>query len=233
MGQLKKHGNYRKYINEIARGTPIAQKQRLRSVMNLRERQGNHRTRRNIAVGGIQGLTQHRLESLSVEEAGLQRNNYVSSHSASKFASDRQMPGDLRPSSSQPTHIGASNSSSPVVNVGMNEPAHLMSKGSVDGVLPVSLPKRKGGARITNVQAHIVASKQLYLQLHNQWNQAQPVDGIVVPHSHQLRFIEAIRELQFDVMNQVILKEVENLQAGCAQIQVVERAVQARESCIR
>ena len=38
MGQLKKHGNYRRYINEVARGTASVQKQRLRSVMNLRER---------------------------------------------------------------------------------------------------------------------------------------------------------------------------------------------------
>ena len=58
MGQLKKHGNYRRYINEIARGTASVQKQRLRSVMNMRERQGNYRTRRNIVVGGVQGMSQ-------------------------------------------------------------------------------------------------------------------------------------------------------------------------------
>lgn len=235
MGQLKKHGNYRRYINEVARGNASVHQQRLRSVMNLRERQENYRTRRNVALTGVQGMAQQRLESLSVQEVEPQRNNYISNHSASKFVSGKHVIRDLRASSSQPSNLGLSHSGSPAgIKGGPSEPhQNIISSANVESALPITLPKRKGGPRITNVQAHIVASKQLYLQLHNQWNQAQPVDNIVVPHNHQLRFIEAIRELQFDVMNQVILKEVENLSAGCAQIQVVERAVQARENCIR
>lgn len=52
------------------------------------------------------------------------------------------------------------------------------------GVIPVTLTKRRIGPRITNVQAHIVASKQLFLQLQSLWNQEPPVDNLVIPQNH-------------------------------------------------
>ena len=39
-----------------------------------------------------------------------------------------------------------------------------------------------------------------------------------VTQNHQLRFIEAIQELPFDLMNQVIKKELEELKGNKAQI---------------
>ena len=49
VGQLKKHGNYKRYINELARGA--SHKQRLRSVMDSRQPAGLFFKHRRITVG--------------------------------------------------------------------------------------------------------------------------------------------------------------------------------------
>jgi ABC-type iron transport system FetAB ATPase subunit len=51
--------------------------------------------------------------------------------------------------------------------------------------------------------------------------------------NHRTRFIEAAQELNFDVMNQILHKEIIDLNGGRAQIQAVTKAIQAREECIR
>jgi hypothetical protein len=47
-----------------------------------------------------------------------------------------------------------------------------------------------------------------------------------------MRFVEAIRELPFDMMNKVMTKEIKELQTGRAQVQLAQKTIRAREDCI-
>lgn len=91
--------------------------------------------------------------------------------------------------------------------------------------------------KLVNLQAHIQTSKQLFEQIQEIWRQT-PSNGsattdVTIPLAHRTRFIEAIQELQFDVMNQILHKEILELNGGRSQIQAVQKAIQAREECIR
>lgn len=72
-------------------------------------------------------------------------------------------------------------------------------------------------------------SKKLYEQLTDMWDQQK---DLTIPKNHRSRFIEAIQELQFDVMNQVLNKEIYELNSEKSQIQSVQKAIFAREECI-
>ena len=61
------------------------------------------------------------------------------------------------------------------------------------------------------------------------WDQQK---DLTIPKNHRSRFIEAIQELQFDVMNQVLNKEIYELNSEKSQIQSVQKAIFAREECI-
>lgn len=50
------------------------------------------------------------------------------------------------------------------------------------------------------------------------WDQQE---NLTIPKNHRSRFIEAIQELQFDVMNQVLNKEIYELNSEKSQIQNV------------
>ena len=65
-----------------------------------------------------------------------------------------------------------------------------------------------------------------YLQLNEAWKLHK------IPLNHRVKFIEAIQELKFEVMNQVIIKEVQDIDQGKAQILQVMKAIVAREDCI-
>jgi hypothetical protein len=45
--------------------------------------------------------------------------------------------------------------------------------------------------------------------------------------------LEAIKELQFDIMNEVLLKEIKDFNMNKAQIQIVLKSIHAREECIK
>jgi ABC-type iron transport system FetAB ATPase subunit len=64
------------------------------------------------------------------------------------------------------------------------------------------------------------------------WNQSSSSDA-QIPLNHRSRFIEAVQELQFDVMNQILHKEIQELNGGRAQIQAVQKAIEAREECMK
>ena len=64
------------------------------------------------------------------------------------------------------------------------------------------------------------------------WALSTSSDDGVIPQNHQLRFVEALRELPLDVMNKVMAKEIRELQTGRAQIQLAQKTIRAREACI-
>ena len=129
-----------------------------------------------------------KLESMSVQEMHIQRNNYLTNQIGNKFATNSKpaMP-DLRTSNSQTNIPSNSSNNSPIrgANQSNGGPMNfnfLHSAGNnTPGVIPVTLTKRRIGPRITNVQAHIVASKQLFLQLQSFWNKDQLVDNFQMP----------------------------------------------------
>ena len=57
------------------------------------------------------------------------------------------------------------------------------------------------------------ASKRLYNELVEQWAADKEV-----PLNHQIRFIEGIQELPFDLMNKLLTREVEKFRTNQAEI---------------
>lgn len=75
-------------------------------------------------------------------------------------------------------------------------------------------------------------AKQQYEKIIALWTLSTSSDDGVIPQNHQLRFVEALRELPVDVMNKVMAKEIRELQTGRAQIQLAQKTIRAREACI-
>lgn len=78
-------------------------------------------------------------------------------------------------------------------------------------------------------------ARQHYARLTELWNsttnggQHRPA----IPINHQIRLIEAIRELPLELMNKVMAKEIREMEAGTAQIQLAQQTILAREACIQ
>lgn len=75
-------------------------------------------------------------------------------------------------------------------------------------------------------------AKQQYEKMIALWTLSSSSNDGIIPQNHQIRFIEALRESPFDVMNKVMTKEVRELQTGHAQIQLAQKTIHAREDCI-
>jgi hypothetical protein len=63
-----------------------------------------------------------------------------------------------------------------------------------------------------SVIASIKTSREIFDTLLEAWAADQ------VPFNHRSKFIEAVQELKFDLMNQVLLKEISDFKAAKSQI---------------
>ena len=77
------------------------------------------------------------------------------------------------------------------------------------------LKNQKHQSQFVNMQQEILNSKAYYLQLTEAWDQSSR-GGNAIPYYHQVRFIEALSELKFPDMNQIMKKEITDLRAGKA-----------------
>lgn len=86
--------------------------------------------------------------------------------------------------------------------------------------------QRKSIGKLAFLQAHISQACELYAEITKKWTELD------IPLNHQIKFIEAIQELKFEVMNQVIAKEIQDMAQNRSQIELVSKAINAREECI-
>ena len=82
--------------------------------------------------------------------------------------------------------------------------------------LPLRVPQLAPASR-PPIEQQVALARQHYARLTELWTAPTGGQGrIAVPVNHQIRLIEAIRELPLELMNKVMAKEIREMEAGTA-----------------
>lgn len=76
---------------------------------------------------------------------------------------------------------------------------------------PVRGPQLVPLGKPIDVEEQMTEAKQQYEKIVALWALSATSNDGVIPQNHQVRYVEAIRELPLDVMNKVMSKEIREL----------------------